>query len=185
MSAAPIRSPRVQTADAVAARDDLASLAVAIGLGIAADMRALNLLPAPRVEHRQDGSQSRLRSTNGIAAAAGAVLVLVTVLLALGFVQGRSDVNDRRTTFDRLDAQIAQEPADASLSAAAAAQAQAQLAAFTAASSGRAAWDNLLDQLARVMPRRLARDSAADAGCDEPPSPTNHTRPAPPSRRTA
>jgi len=115
-------------------------------------MRAVNLLPAPRVE-KQDGSQSRLRSTNAIAAAAGAVLVLVTVLLALGFVQGRSDVSDRRTTLDRLEAQVAQKQADASVSAAAAAKVQSQLAAFTAASSGRANWDGLLDQLARVMPR--------------------------------
>jgi len=115
-------------------------------------MRALNLLPAPRVEKR-DSSQSPLRSANGIAAAAGAVLVLVTVLLALGFVQGRSDVSDRRTTLDRLEAQVAQKQADASVSTAAAAQVQAQLAAFTTASSGRANWDNLLDQLARVMPR--------------------------------
>ena len=99
-------------------------------------MRALNLLPAPRVEKR-DASQSRLRSANGIAAAAGAVLVLVTVLLALGFVQGRSDVSDRRTTLDRLEAQVTQKQANASVSAAAAAKAQAQLAAFSAASSGR------------------------------------------------
>jgi Tfp pilus assembly protein PilN len=121
-------------------------------------MRAVNLLPAPRVE-KQDGSQSRLRSTNAIAAAAGAVLVLVTVLLALGFVQGRSDVSDRRTTLDRLEAQVTQKQANASVSAAVAAQAQAQLAAFTAASSGRAAWDNLLDQLARVMPRGVWLDT--------------------------
>ena len=74
------------------------------------------------------------------------------MLLALGFVQGRSDVSDRRATLDRLEAQVAQKQAAASVSAAAAAQAQAHLAAFTAASSGRAAWDGLLDQLARVMP---------------------------------
>ena len=36
-------------------------------------MRAVNLLPAPRVEQRQDRAPSRLRSTNGIAAAGGAV----------------------------------------------------------------------------------------------------------------
>jgi Tfp pilus assembly protein PilN len=116
-------------------------------------MRALNLLPAPLVEKRQDRFQSRLRTTNGIAAAAGAVLVLVVVLLGLGFAQGRSDVSDRRTTLDRLEAQVAQNQASASVSAAVAAQAQAHLAAFTAASAGRAAYDNLLDQLGRVLPR--------------------------------
>jgi Tfp pilus assembly protein PilN len=116
-------------------------------------MRALNLLPAPLVEKRQDGFQSRLWTTHRIAAAAGAVLVLIVVLLGLGFVQGRSDVSDRRTTLGRLEAQVAQNQAAASVSAAVAVQGQAHLAAFTAASSGRAHWDNLLDQLARVLPR--------------------------------
>ena len=116
-------------------------------------MRAFNLLPAPRVEQRQDGVQSRLQTTNGIAAAAGAVLVLVAVLIGFAFVQGRSDVSDRRTTLDRLETQVARQQAAASVSAAVAAQAQAHLAAFTAASAGRAAYDNLLDQLGRVMPR--------------------------------
>src|SRR5580765_2965996 len=122
-------------------------------------MRAVNLLPTPRVEKRQSPFQSRLQTTNGVAAAAGAILVLVAVLLGLGFVQGRSDVSDRRTTLDRLEAQVARNQATASMSAAVATQAQAQLAAFTAASSGRANWDGLLDQLARVMPRGVWLDS--------------------------
>ena len=122
-------------------------------------MRGFNLLPAPRVEQRQDGLQSRLQSTNGIAAAAGAVLVLVALLLAVGFVHGRSDVSNRRTTLGQLEAQVAQKQAAASVSAAVAAQAQAHLAAFTAASSGRANWDGLLDQLARVMPRGVWLDT--------------------------
>ena len=149
----------VQIADAVDTRDDLASLAVAVGLGIEAEMRGVNLLPAPRVEKRQAAAQSGLRSTNGIAAAAGAVLVLVAVLLALGFVQGRSDVSDRRATLEGLEAQVAQKQAAASVSAAVAAQAQAHLAAFTAASSGRSNWDGLLDQLARVMPQGVWLDT--------------------------
>jgi Tfp pilus assembly protein PilN len=94
-----------------------------------------------------------LRTTNGIAAAAGAVLVLVAVLVGFAFVQGRSNVSDRRTTLDRLEAQVTRNQASASVSAAVAAQAQAHLAAFTAASAGRAAYDNLLDQLGRVLPR--------------------------------
>ena len=78
------------------------------------------------------------------------------MLLALGFVQGRSDVSDRRATLEGLEAQVAQKQAAASVSAAVAAQAQAHLAAFTAASSGRSNWDGLLDQLARVMPDRAS-----------------------------
>ena len=164
----------VQVADAVGTRDDLASLAVAIGLGIEAEMRAVNLLPAPRVEKRQAAAQSGLRSTNGIAAAAGAVLVLVAVLLALGFVQGRSDVSDRRTTLDGLEAQVAQKQAAASVSAAVAAQAQGHLAAVTAAASGRMATGTACSTNSRASCRgTLAQHHAADAGCDErrPPRP--------------
>ena len=88
------------------------------------------------------------------------------MLLALGFVQGRSDVSDRRTTLDRLDAQIAQKQAAASVSAAAAAQAQAHLAAFTAASSGRPPGTPARPARASDAAGRLARHPAADAGCD-------------------
>ena len=61
-------------------------------------------------------------------------------------------MSDRRTTLERLEAQVAQVQVDASASAAVAAQAQAHLSAFAAASSGRANWDGLLDQVARVLP---------------------------------
>src|SRR3954452_4321062 len=142
----------VQIEGTVGTRDDLPSLAVAIGLGIDAGSHGVNLLPAPRVEERRDVADTHVRSRNGIAAAAGAALVLVAVLLVFGFVQGRSNVSDRRATLDRLETQVAQKQAAASASAAIATKAQSHLAAFTTAASGRAAWDTLLDQVARVLP---------------------------------
>jgi Tfp pilus assembly protein PilN len=115
-------------------------------------MRAVNLLPAPRVEKRRDSGDSRGRTTKAIAVAAAAALVLVVVAVVLAFTQARSDVSDRRAALDGVQADVAQMQAAASLSKAAAAQAQAHLSAVTTAASGRTAWDGLLDQLARVMP---------------------------------
>jgi Tfp pilus assembly protein PilN len=115
-------------------------------------MRAVNLLPAPRVEQRQDDGRRRERTTKAVAIAAGLLLVFVTAALALAFVHERSDVNDRRSTLNGLEAQVAQTHAAAASSAAAAAATQAQITAITSAASGRIAWDALLNQLSRVLP---------------------------------
>jgi Tfp pilus assembly protein PilN len=126
-------------------------------------MRAVNLLPAPRADKRQD-SQSRPRSTTGVAAAAAAVLVLAAIAIGVAFTLERSAVNDRRAKLDALQAQVARTRADASVSAALAAQAQAYLSAVTTAASGQTAWDTLLDQLARVMPAGAWLDSLQATG---------------------
>ena len=84
-------------------------------------MRAVNLLPAPRVEKRQDDGQSRARTTKAIAIAAGLALVCVAVVLGLAFMQARSDVSDRQATLDGLQAEVAQTQAAAAVTAAVAA----------------------------------------------------------------
>jgi Tfp pilus assembly protein PilN len=127
-------------------------------------MRAVNLLPAPRADKRQDNSESRVWSTTTVAAAAAAVLVLATIAIGVAFTLGRSAVNDRRTKLDTLQAQVARTRAAASVSAALAAQAQAYLSAVTTAASGQTAWDTLLDQLARVMPAGAWLDSLQATG---------------------
>ena len=115
-------------------------------------MRAVNLLPAPRVEQRQDDGQRRGRTTKAVAIAAGLLLVFVTAALGFAFVHERSAVNDRQSTLSGLQAKVAQTHAAAASSAAAAAATQAQITAITSAASGRIAWDALLNQLSRVMP---------------------------------
>jgi len=115
-------------------------------------MRAVNLLPAPRVEQRQDDGRHRGRTTKVVAIAAGVLLVCVTAALAAAFVHERSAVNDRQSTLNGLQAKVAQTHAAAASSAAAAAATQAQITAITSAASGRIAWDDLLNQLSRVMP---------------------------------
>src|SRR3954471_3019761 len=122
-------------------------------------MQAFNLLPAPRVETRQDDGRHRARTTRAVAIAAGLMVAFVTATLGFAFVQGRSAVNDRQSTLDGLKAKVAHTQAKAAHTQAAtassgadAAKAQGHLAAITTAASGRMAWDGLLDQLARVMP---------------------------------
>ena len=116
-------------------------------------MRAVNLLPDPRTDKRHADRPSRLQSTKAIAAAAGAVLVLVAAVSGVAFTKARSDVSDRQSTLNGLQAELAGVQAKAAVSAAAADQTQAHLAAVSTAASGRIAWDGLLDQLSRVMPR--------------------------------
>ena len=152
-------------------------------------MRAVNLLPAPRVETRQDDGQSRARATTAVAIAAGLMVAFVTAAVGFAFVQERSAVNDRRSTLDGLRAQVAQTHAAAASSAPVATKTQGHLAAITSAASGRMAWDGLLDQLARVMPPGTsletlqANDGAdtstpVDAVVDAAPSTTTSSSPA-------
>jgi Tfp pilus assembly protein PilN len=115
-------------------------------------MRAVNLLPAPRVEKRQDDVQSRARTTKAIAIAGGLVLLLVAVVLGFAYTHGSSKVSDRQAKLDGLKAEVAQAQAAAAVPSAARATTQAHLAALTSAASGRIAWDAVLAELSRVMP---------------------------------
>jgi Tfp pilus assembly protein PilN len=116
-------------------------------------MRAVNLLPAPRADKRHADRPSRLRSTKAIAVAAGAALILVAGVSGVAFTKARADVSDRQSTLQGLEAELAGVQAKAAVSAAAAGHTQAHLVAVSTAASGRIAWDGLLDQLSRVMPR--------------------------------
>jgi Tfp pilus assembly protein PilN len=115
-------------------------------------MRAVNLLPAPRVEKRQDDVQSRARTSKTIAIAAGAVLLLVAVILGFAYAHGSSKVSDRQSKLAGLRAEVAQAQAAAAVPSAARSTTQDHLAAVTSAASGRIAWDAVLAELSRVMP---------------------------------
>jgi Tfp pilus assembly protein PilN len=116
-------------------------------------MRAVNLLPDPRTDKRHDDGRDRLRSTKMIAVAGGAVLVALAVVLGAAFISARSDVSDRQAKLDSVQSQVAAAQVSAAASAAAAGRNEAHLAAVSTAASQRLAWDGLLDQLSRVMPR--------------------------------
>jgi Tfp pilus assembly protein PilN len=116
-------------------------------------MRAVNLLPDPRTDKRHDDGRDRLRSTKMIAVAAGAVLIALAVILGAAFAKAHSDVSDRQAKLEGVQSQVAAAQVSAAASAAAAGRADAHLAAVSTAASQRLAWDGLLDQLSRVMPR--------------------------------
>jgi Tfp pilus assembly protein PilN len=122
-------------------------------------MRAVNLLPAPRLEQRHDDGPRRELTTKAVAIAAGVMVTLVTAAFGYAFAQERSAVNDRQSTLDGLQAKVAQTHAATASSAAVAAKTQGRLDAITSAASGRIGWDDLLDQLSRVMPSGVSLQS--------------------------
>src|SRR3954453_20645659 len=138
-------------------------------------MRPVNLLPAPRVETRQDDSHSRARATTAVGIATGLMATVVTAAVGFAVVQERSAVNDRRSTLDGLRAQVAQTHVAAASSAPVATKTQGHLAAITTPASGRTAWDGLLDQVARVMPpgTSLATLQANDGAATSTASPSS------------
>jgi Tfp pilus assembly protein PilN len=112
-------------------------------------MRAVNLLP----EQQRRGGTTRLLTTTSVLAA-GAVL-LVGLLAAGGilFVQGRGTVSDKRSTLAGLQhrantleaAQLKTVPRQPAID-------RARVDAFTSAAGARMKWDNLLDDISRVLP---------------------------------
>ena len=116
-------------------------------------MRAVNLLPDPRTDKRHDDGRDRLRSTKMIAVAGGAVLIALAVVLGAAFTKAHSDVSNRQAKLESVQSQVAVAQVSVAASAAAAGRADAHLAAVSTAASQRLAWDGLLDQLSRVMPR--------------------------------
>src|SRR3954471_2949873 len=137
-------------------------------------MRPVNLLPAPRVETREDARHSRGRATTAVAIATGLMVTVVTASVGFAFVQERSAVSDRRSTLDGLRAQVAQTHVAAASSAPVATTTRGHLAAITTAASGRTAWDGLLDQVARVMPPGTSLETlqANDGADTSTPSPS-------------
>ena len=114
-------------------------------------MRAVNLLPDSR--GRRGVGRDRLRTSKAIAVTAGAALILVAALSGVAFTKARSDVSARQDTLKGLQGELAAAQAKAAVSAAVAGQTEAHFAAVSTAASGRTAWDGLLDQLSRVVPR--------------------------------
>lgn len=115
-------------------------------------MRAVNLLPANHRVGVRSPEQSQERATT-IAVAGGAlVVVAIAVVMAVMGLHQRTIANDKQATLTGLQSEL--DAARASTTAISGEQAaiSARLTAVSAASSGRVAWDGLLDDLSRVMP---------------------------------
>jgi Tfp pilus assembly protein PilN len=118
-------------------------------------MSSVNLLPAyarpahPWAAIGKDVSPRRVLK-------GGAAVACVAVLgLGLGYVHERSVVNDRRATLADVQTQVAAADAKAAPLRAAQAAAAAPMAAASTVSSTRVAWESVLADLSRVLPKRV------------------------------
>ena len=118
-------------------------------------MTSVNLLPAyarpahPWAAIGKDVSPRRVLK-------GGAAVACVAVLgLGLGYVHERSVVNDRRATLADVQTQVATADAKAAPLRAAQAAAAAPMAAASTVSSTRVAWESVLGDLSRVLPKRV------------------------------
>jgi Tfp pilus assembly protein PilN len=136
-------------------------------------MRAVNLLP----EHERQGGTPILTTTT--AAAGGSIVALVAVVfVAVSFVTSHGKVSDREAQLSSIREQVTEVQARAARSAAEVGQDQARVAAFTTAASARQAWDDLLDDVSRVLPNGSWLTSMNMQGAAATPAPTTGT-PAP------
>jgi Tfp pilus assembly protein PilN len=114
-------------------------------------MQAVNLLPAGAARASRwdaaDAGAAR-RVLVYAASAAGAVIVAS----GAAFFQAHSTVNDRQATLDGLEQKVAVAKAEAATAQAARATMQARQAAVTSVTSERMTWEQVLRDLAKVLP---------------------------------
>jgi Tfp pilus assembly protein PilN len=118
-------------------------------------MEAVNLLPAyarpghPWAAVGKDLSARRVFKAGTVAAC------VVAVGLGAGYYLERSVVNDRRATLADVQAQLAVVDAKAAPLRAAQTAAAARMAAAGSASEKRVAWEALLSDVSRVLPKQV------------------------------
>jgi Tfp pilus assembly protein PilN len=118
-------------------------------------MEAVNLLPAyarpghPWAAVGKDLSARRVLKAGSVAAC------VVAVGLGLGYYHERSLVNDRHATLADVQAQVAVVDAKAAPLRAAQAAADARMAPAGAVSEKRVAWEGLLSDVSRVLPKQV------------------------------
>jgi Tfp pilus assembly protein PilN len=113
-------------------------------------MRAVNLLP-------KDVSKQRRITAKQVPPLVGAVLaVLVTLILATGFLSASSSVKLAQADYDQAQAELAATPQPPAAPSAEANQLvqekSARLAALSTAVGGRLAWDRILREFSLVLP---------------------------------
>ena len=153
-------------------------------------MEAVNLLPAyarpghPWAAVGKDLSARRVFKVGSVAACVAAVG------LGLGYYHERSVVNDRHATLADVQAQVAVVDAKAAPLRAAQAAAVARMAPAGAVSEKRVAWEQLLSDVSRVLPKQVYLQSlsaqsptplAPGASTPAPTTPPGTPTPATPS----
>jgi Tfp pilus assembly protein PilN len=111
-------------------------------------MRAVNLLP----EENRAGRVPTLLTTTSVLAGGAVLLTALLVFVGVSFVQSHGKASDRRDTLAQIERQSDALKVAQAKSAAQQGSTQARLAAFTSASGARMTWDDLLDDISRVLP---------------------------------
>jgi Tfp pilus assembly protein PilN len=117
-------------------------------------MQAVNLLPAGAARGARWGAAdagAAKRVLTYAAAAAGAVIVAS----GAAFFQAHSTVNNRQATLDELQPKVAVAQAEAASAQAARASMEARRTAVTTVTSTRMTWEQVLRDLAKVLPRNV------------------------------
>ncbi len=112
-------------------------------------MRAVNLLPEQ--QNRREGVPTLL-TTKSVLAGGATLVTAVSVFCGVSFVQSHDRASDRHKTLAALQQQVDALETARDRTAAAMSGDQARVTAFTTAASARMRWDNLLDDISRVLP---------------------------------
>lgn len=121
-------------------------------------MQAVNLLPAGAAGASRWGTAdagAAKRVLLSAAAAAGAVILVS----GAGFVHTHGIVNDRQSTLDELQPKVAVAQAKATTAQAARADMQARKSAVTTVTSTRMTWEQVLRDVAKVLPGNVRLQS--------------------------
>jgi Tfp pilus assembly protein PilN len=118
-------------------------------------MEAVNLLPLhARPGHRWE-TVGREASPRRVLTGGAAVACVAVIGLGLAYVHERSVLNDKRGTLSEVQAQATAADAKAAPIRTAQAGVAALMPAGTTVTSSRIAWESLLADLSRVLPRRV------------------------------
>jgi Tfp pilus assembly protein PilN len=118
-------------------------------------MEAVNLLPAYARPGHPWAAIGRDLSARRVVKAGTVAACVVAVGLGAGYYLERSVVNNRQATLTDVQAQVAVVDAKAAPLRAAQAAAAARMAAAGSASEKRVAWEALLSDVSRVLPKQV------------------------------
>jgi Tfp pilus assembly protein PilN len=118
-------------------------------------MEAVNLLPAYARPGHPWAAVGKDLSARRMLVAGSVVACVAVVGLGLGYVHERSVVNDRRATLADVQAEAAVADAKAAPLRAAQAAAATRMAAAGTVSERRVAWEQLLADVSRVLPKEV------------------------------
>jgi Tfp pilus assembly protein PilN len=118
-------------------------------------MEAVNLLPAYARPGSRWTTVGRDLQPRRVLAGGGAVAGVVAIALGAAFMHERSVVSDRQDSLAQVQTQLAVAQAKAEPLKAAQSASETKLGAIRAVSAQRIPWENVLRDLARVLPDRV------------------------------